>query len=493
MSLHRPCRRPLLLGVLHHYNKTLAALMKRLPVYDALVIGAGISGSNIASRLQAAGMKCLLLEAGHWFNRHTYPRNERDSNASLFWGGGMELNTSTTMAILRPKVVGGGSVVNQALLDEFDGSAFDSWRAQSGIDFLRPEVFAPVYEQIRKDIPNEKLDHAFDNGNARIFREGLTACGYETTSLTRAQRGCRFEEGNDCIECLGGCRLDSKQSTPVAVLPKGFEHGLQLLADCEVTQIVPGRDVQRVYAQHPAYGALRFEAKRIVLASGAIGNSKLLLGSAGFSEKLPMLGQNFWTHPQYMMFGVYDKPVQAWKGPMQSWKTSDPRFRAKGFKLENVFAPPVAVSMLLPALGRELARDMRKLDSLASIEVAVRDVTPGRITRAANGGVTIYKELGEEERLRVDAGKDIIRETFASTGAKRVIDGKFGIGLHLMGGLCLNQNASGGCIAPDFRLHDFPGIWCADSSSFPTAPGINPSLTIMALARLATTSILESA
>lgn len=467
--------------------------MKRLPVYDALVIGAGISGSNIASRLQAAGMKCLLLEAGHWLNRHTYPRNERDSNSSLFWGGGMELNTSTTMAILRPKVVGGGSIVNQALLDEFDDSAFDSWRARSGVDFLRKTTFDPVYEQIKRDIPNEKLDHAFDNGNARVFHEGLQACGYETASLTRAQRGCRFEEGNDCIECLGGCRLDSKQSTPVAVLPKGLASGLQLLADCEVTQIVPGREVQRVYARHPVHGALRFEAKRIVLASGAIGNSKLLLGSAGFSEKLPMLGQNFWTHPQYMMFGLYDKPVFAWKGPMQSWKTADSRFRAQGFKLENVFAPPVAVSMLMPALGRELSRNMRKIDSMASIEVAIRDETPGRITLSGNGRVTIHKELGAEDKKRVDSGKQVIREALAKTGATRVIDGKFGIGLHLMGGLCLNQNETGGCIAPDFRLHGFPGIWCADSSSFPTAPGINPSLTIMALARLATNSILESA
>lgn len=467
--------------------------MKRLPVYDAIVIGAGISGSNIAARLQAAGMKCLLLEAGHWYNRHSYPRLERDGNSRLFWGGGMELNTSATMAILRPKVVGGGSIVNQALLDEFDASAFDSWRLQSGVDFLQPETFAPVYEQIRRDIPNEKLDHAFDNGNARVFHEGLTACGYETASLSRAQRGCCFEQGNDCIECLSGCRLDSKQSTPVAVLPTGFCHGLQLLADCEVTQIVPGRDLQKVYARHPQYGALRFEAKRVVLASGAIGNSKLLLGSEGFAEKLPMLGQNFWSHPQYMMFGVYDTPVLAWKGPMQSWKTADARFRAQGFKLENVFAPPIAVSMLMPSLGRELVQDMRQLDRLASIEVAIRDATPGRILRGNNGQTIIRKELGDEDRKRVEAGKNVIREVFANTGARRVIDGKFGIGLHLMGGLCLNTEASGGCIAPDFRLHGFPGIWCADSSSFPTAPGINPSLTIMALARLATASILEAA
>ncbi|MDP2228710.1 MAG: GMC family oxidoreductase N-terminal domain-containing protein, partial [Moraxellaceae bacterium] len=396
--------------------------MKRFPVYDALIIGAGISGSTIASRLAQAGMKCLLLEAGHHYNRHSYPRNERDGNARLFWNGGMELNTSATMAILRPKVVGGGSIVNQALLDEFDDNAFSSWRERSGADVLRPETFAPVYADIRRELPNEKIDHAFDNGNARIFHEGLTACGYQTASLSRAQKGCRFEAGNDCIECLYGCRLDSKQSTPVAVLPKGFAAGLQLLSDCEVTQLLPGRDVQRVYARHKVFGALRFEAKRVVLASGAIGNSKLLLGS-GFGARLPALGENFWSHPQYMMFGEYDQPIEAWRGPMQSWKTADPRFRAQGFKLENVFAPPVATAVLIPGIGARLTAQMKNIRHMASIEVAIRDVTPGRIRLDKSGRLQIHKELGAEDKKRVAAGKAVIREVFAKTGARRVLDG----------------------------------------------------------------------
>ncbi|MFN3586424.1 MAG: GMC family oxidoreductase N-terminal domain-containing protein, partial [Moraxellaceae bacterium] len=296
----------------------------------------------------------------------------------------------------------------------------------------------------------------------------------------------------DCIECLSGCRLDSKQSTPVAVLPKGFAAGLQLLSDCEVTQLVAGRDIKRVYARHRQHGALRFEARRVVLASGAIGNSRLLLAS-GFAATLPALGRNFWSHPQYMMFGEYDRPIEAWRGPMQSWKTADPRFRAQGFKLENVFAPPVATAVLVPGIGRALGAQMRRLRHMASIEVAIRDVTPGHIRLDNSGRLHIHKELGAEDRQRVAAGKAVIREVFAQTGARRVIDGDIGIGLHLMGGLGINTDATQGCITPEFGLHGHAGIYCADSSSFPTAPGINPSLTIMALARLASARILEAA
>ena len=104
--------------------------------YDAVIVGAGVSGSFIAGELTRAGMRCVCLEAGRSFTRDTYPRKEIDGNALLYWGGGIELNTDASIGFLRPKVVGGGSIVNQALLDRFDDVAFDAWRDESGVDFL---------------------------------------------------------------------------------------------------------------------------------------------------------------------------------------------------------------------------------------------------------------------------------------------------------------------------------------------------------------------
>ena len=88
------------------------------------------------------------------------------------------------------------------------------------------------------------------------------------------------------------------------------------------------------YGEHKAY-----RAKKIVLGAGAIGNSRLLLNS-GFKKKLPALGRNFYTHPQSMLIGLYERPINAHKGPLQSLKSNDATFRANYFKLENVFAPP---------------------------------------------------------------------------------------------------------------------------------------------------------
>src|SRR4029079_143412 len=105
-------------------------------MYDALIVGAGVSGSFIANTLVQAGLKCLMLEAGHDFDRTTYPRTEVDANSLLYWGGGVELTKDANIGLLRPRVVGGGSVVNQALLDRFDDDAFDSWRDASAVPYL---------------------------------------------------------------------------------------------------------------------------------------------------------------------------------------------------------------------------------------------------------------------------------------------------------------------------------------------------------------------
>ena len=88
---------------------------------------------------------------------------------------------------------------------------------------------------------------------------------------------------------------------------------------------------------------------------------------------------------------------------------------------------------------------------------------------------------------------DAIRNIFHATGATRVIHGRLGIGLHLMGGLGISETPDTGCIGHDFRLHGSRRIWTGDSSTFPNAPGINPSLTIQAISAAAAAAITEDA
>ncbi len=99
-----------------------------------------------------------------------------------------------------------------------------------------------------------------------------------------------------------------------------------------------------------------------------------------------------------------------------------------------------------------------------------------------SGNATVHKALNAEDRARRARGFDAIHKIFASTGAREVRDGQFGVGLHLMGGCALGTDPKRSVVGPDFRLHGHRRTFVADSSLFPNAPGINPSLTVMALA-----------
>jgi len=457
--------------------------------YDAIILGAGVSGSFIAQALTRAGLRCAVLEAGKDFDRHTYPRTEIDANSQLYWGGGIELDKDARIGFLRPKAVGGGSIVNQALVDRFDDNAFDAWREASGVAFLNRAALDPYYDRVAAEIAIRQVPEEYRNGNAEVFQRGFAANGYRWAPLQRAQADCHFEDGNCCIECLAGCRLDSKQSMAITVLKRAREAGCTLVAEFEARRVTATDGDVSVSGVAAGGSAVTYRGKYLVMAAGAIGNSRLLLAS-GFAQRLPALGHNFYTHPQYMNLGVYDHPINAHRGPMQSYKSDDPNFRRNGFKLENVFAPPVAIAMLVPGFGRAHLRRMRQITHLACIEVAVRDTNPGRIRLGRGDAAIIEKHLNAEDQRRRDRGLQAIRNIFLATGAKEIIEGGVAIGLHLMGGCNMGTDPRRSVTSPEFRLHGFRNVYSADSSIFPNAPGINPSFTIMALSVKAGDQIL---
>ncbi|MBU1340080.1 MAG: GMC family oxidoreductase [Proteobacteria bacterium] len=460
-------------------------------VFDFIFVGAGISGPFIANDLCQAGCDCLMLEAGKQFTRKTYPTNGLDGTSQLYWSGGLELGHDCKIAFLRPKVVGGGSIVNQALVDRFDEDAFASWKAVSGVDFFTVKDMDPWYDKAESEICIQEIPAEFRNKNAQIFEQGFKNKGYQNAPLRRAQSNCRLEEGNCCIECLNGCRLGSKQSTPETVLKKALENDLTLVSQIEVVRIIERAGDVKVIGKDPKGGMATFRARNLVLAGGAIGNARLLLNSK-LDKKLPRIGHDFYCHPQFMSFGRYDEKINSHLGAFQAFKSDDKGFRKNGFKLENVYAGPEGISLLIPGFGKKHHEYMEKLSHFACIEVCTRDTAPGQIRVNRKGKAVIKKVQNAQDLSRQAKGTKIIEEIFSSTGAREIVHGQFGIGLHLMGCCPIGTDSKTSVIDPEFRLHGSKNIFCADSSIFPNAPGINPSLTIMALSKKASASILRS-
>jgi choline dehydrogenase-like flavoprotein len=185
-----------------------------------------------------------------------------------------------------------------------------------------------------------------------------------------------------------------------------------------------------------------------------------------------------------MLFGVFDSPVDGYKGNFQTVASADPNFRKKGFKLENVYAQPISIGMLFQTYGKEHQEIMKKFRYMSCIESAVRDQPEGgEISMDKKGKLVITKNLTDQDKQRRDAGLETIRNIFATQGAKEVIDSPFFFGLHLMGGCAIGVDEQKSVVNPQFQVHGHKNIYIADTSIYPSAPGINPSLTAATLSQ----------
>jgi len=458
--------------------------------YDYIIIGSGPSGGTLAYNLVNGGAKVLMLEAGPFYRKDTFPANEADYTAQLYWGGGIEFDVFAKTAFLRAKCVGGTSIVNQALLDRFDEMAFEDWRDRSGVSFFTEEEMRPHYDEVESNLSLHKFTREDFNRNAELFTTGCDANGYEWEYLRRGQSDCALDQGNDCLGCLGGCHRDSKQSSLVTGIQQVEGKGLDVKAEFMVEHIEETQDGYRINGTHQGEKT-QLEAPSVILAAGSFGTNKIMLRS-GFKKELPALGQGFTCHPQFMSYAIYDEPVDAHKGAFQTVASKDPTFRKKGFKLENVFAPPISTAMLFDVTGAAHQERMRNYRYMSCAEVAVRDEAVGAIDVDKKGELQVTKDLTFPDIERRDAGLEAVYNILSESGAREIVQSTSYFGLHLMGGCSFGTNPAESVINPEFQVHGKKGLYIADSATFPSAPGINPSLTIMALAQRLSGELVSS-
>jgi choline dehydrogenase-like flavoprotein len=448
-------------------------------MHDFIVVGSGAAGGVVAHNLLEQGADVVLLEAGKRFRKDTFPANEADQTAQLYWGGGLELARDASMGFLRGKVLGGTTIVNQALLDRFDSDAWDDWRSISGVPFFSCDAMDPHYQAVESHLGWQVFSESDFNESARLVSQSMTDRGYGWKFLRRGQVNCATDRGNDCIACLGGCHRDSKQSSLVTYLRRAEEKGLSVHVDTEVQTIDAKPSHVELHLRSQGKSQT-LRANRIVLCAGSLGTTRILLRS-GFGKHYPALGKYFTAHPQFMSFGRFDRTINAHQACFQTIASSDPTFRSQGFKLEIVYAPPVSLSILFPTFGREHQQRMRDYTRYSCVEVAIRDENVGRLRVDRKGRLMIDKPLTDLDLQKKNKGLEVVRDVMVGAGAAEVIPSPIYFGLHLMGGAAIGCDPSQSVVNPDFQLHQHPRILVVDSSIFPSAPGINPSLTIFAM------------
>jgi choline dehydrogenase-like flavoprotein len=458
-------------------------------IYDFIVVGSGSGGGSLAFFLHQAGANVLLLEAGKFYRKDTFPRTEAETSAKLYWGGGIEFSKDGRMGFLRTRLVGGSSIVYQCLMDRFDDIALNDWKAESGVDWFNADVFSKHYDAVEKELALHTFCQEEMRPNGKLFATACDKLGYKWHFLRRGQSDCAPERENDCLACLGGCHRDSKQSSMVAFVQKAEKAGMPIETEVEIGKVEPNANTCKIFGLQRGT-RVKFEAKKVILAGGAFGSTKMMLQS-GFKEKFPALGTKFCSHPQFMWFGFQKDKVDAHKGMFQSVASKDPNFRKEGFKLENVFAPPISTGMLFGQVGAAHQDALKRYRHMQCIEVAVRDENVGTIQVDKTGKLIIDKPMTNQDITRKNKGLEAIKKILVEAGAYEVYESNLYFGLHLMGGCVMGTDGAKSVVAPDFTVHGEKTLYIADSSIFPNAPGINPGLTIMTLGNKLATELIK--
>src|SRR5205823_1271948 len=130
--------------------------------------------------------------------------------------------------------------------------------------------------------------------------------------------------------------------------------------------------------------------------------------------RLPALGRHLYLHPTTAVQGVYDEPVEPWRGPpstvlCEEFASLTGRY---GFRLEVAPAHPGLAALATPWRGaRAHRRHMQQARNTAWIIVLTRDRVGGRIRLGPGGKPVIDYRPGSQEQTHLWRG--VIEATFA--------------------------------------------------------------------------------
>ncbi|MBV8998437.1 MAG: GMC family oxidoreductase, partial [Solirubrobacterales bacterium] len=280
--------------------------------YDVVVVGSGFGGGITACRMAEQGMTVCVLERGRQFGPGDFPdRPEQAPHA--FWhpvlnpGGMLDLRLMKDLAVITAAGVGGGSLVYanvqlRAPAEVFDEPPWPDAITAAELDryYTRTEeALQPAETPPAPDGPLPKV-RAFDAmaDHAQRAAELLPIAVHFGESRHHPFSGV-FQQGCQNLgRCDLGCPVLAKNTVDITYIARAEAHGAEVYPLHEVVRIDPPggpngrwrigfRDLQ-----YRINGAV--EAKRLVLAAGTIGSSRLLLKNRGRLRRLsPALGSRF--------------------------------------------------------------------------------------------------------------------------------------------------------------------------------------------------------
>lgn len=490
---------------------------------DVVVIGSGAGGGVVAGELARAGKRVVVLEKGGYNYEGNFSWQEEQAMPELFLKRGALSTRDLGVIMLAGGSLGGGTVVNWMTSLRTPPDILQEWETDSGLHGCftgsrLQDSFASVEQRI--SVNTENSQH---NRQNHLLYEGASALGYHAEVAPRNTVGCQQR----CGFCNMGCRHGCSQSTLKTYLQDAYDAQARIVVRCDARRVLleGGRAVGvQATVTHEQSGRtceLTVRAATVVVAAGAL-VSPLILQASGIEN--PHLGRHLHLHPTAISVGVYPAAVNAWQGVLQSayseqFRRLDQNY---GYTLEVAPTHPGLFGLATPWYSaRNYREEMAEVAHLASFLVLTRDRGEGRVSADRAGEPLIDYVVSSRDRAHILHGLRQGARIHLAAGAQRVISlqnrptdlrrsgagpvaeqqlrafdrlvQRRGLGpnrivlfsAHQMGTCRMGASPRTSVTDEHQQVHGIKGLYVCDSSVFPGACGINPMLSIMALAHQA--------
>ena len=488
---------------------------------DVLVIGSGAGGGVVAGELAQAGHDVLVLEAGPYLHGTDFTQREADMLGRLYDARGALSTRDGGVGILAGACLGGGTTVNWAGAFRTPDYILAEWaREHAAPQFVSPE-FTQSLDAVAAAL-SVNTAYPRHNGQNQALLDGSARLGQETRLIPRNEKGLTDSEAH--FRGLGYSSLGDahgiKQGTLNTYLATAAAHGARLLAGTRVERVtIVGGRATGAEAVHTTAAGRRVRivvrAGRVVVAGGAIQTPALLLRSG---LRHPHLGRHLHLHPTVPVAAHYPWPMHSWHGPSMSVVNDNfTRLGGTNFgaKLETPPTHPGLLAMVLPwQSGAQHRALLQAADHLGSFIVLTRDRDGGRVQIDKQGAPLIDYQLSGFDKKNMLTGIRAAAEIHVAAGAHTVYlphgtlptlraqegvvqnpallaalphlpwqPNRYGLySAHQMSTCRLGGRRATHPLRPSGETTEVKNLYVADGSAFPACSGVNPMLTIMALA-----------
>lgn len=495
---------------------------------DVVIIGTGAGGGVTAEILSRAGLRVVLLDEGAYRTSRDFDLRELSSFAKLYYDGGLRPTSDGAMGVVQGRTVGGSTTVNWTSCFRTPELTLRYWREQLGLSGLAPADLEPWFDRMEARLSVRPWEHP--NRNNQAMARGAEKLGWRYGAIPRNVKDCM-----NLGYCGLGCPVDRKQSMLVTTIPAALDHGAAMATRVRVERIewrgdrvtgVEGIGLDE-NGVHPSGHRVRVEAPWVVVAAGAINTPGLLMRSE-VPDPYELLGKRTFLQMHNYSLAVMPERLDPFYGAPQSIYSDEFTWRdgvagRAGFNLEAVGAQPVASMNFFKGLGEDLEAFARALPHRHIMVAQIRDgfhsKSPGGQVKLREDGSAVldypindyiwdgvrssYLVMAE---CQFAAGATEVRPaTSDAAGYRSWSEARSSISslplrapnvflnsTHPLGGCGMGKEPSAGVVRPDGRHHQLENLLVIDGSVFPTSLGVNPSLSIYALAARNAESLAET-